>query len=72
MPNDDVERSLGRLEGRLDAQDRLLVEIKTEMHAVTEYMNQTKGTWRLLMILGGAASALGAGVAEIVHWIRGP
>lgn len=72
MSNDDVERSLGRLEGRLDAQDRLLVEIKSEMHSVTEYMNRAKGTWQVLMVLGAAASALGAFVSELIHWVRGP
>lgn len=72
MTDDDVQRSIGRLEGRLDTQDRLLVDIRAEMHALTEYMNQTKGTWRILMVLGGAASALGAAVSEVVHWVRGP
>ena len=72
MPvNDDIQRSLGRLEGRLDSQDRMLVEIKADMHAVTEHMNKTKGSWRLLMMLGGVASALGAAMAEFIHWFKG-
>lgn len=69
--NDDLQRSLGRLEGRLDAQDRMLVEIRAEMHSVTEYMNRTKGSWQMLMVLGGIASGLGAAVAELIHWLKG-
>lgn len=69
--NDDLSRSIGKLEGRLDAQDRMLVEIKADMHALTEYMNKTKGSWQLLLVLGGIASALGAVIAEVVHWLRG-
>jgi len=69
--NDDLSRSIGRLEGRLDAQDRLLVEIRSEMHTVSEYINRAKGSWQLLMVLGGMASAFGAAIAELIHWIKG-
>lgn len=69
--NDDLQRSLGRLEGRLDAQDRMLVEIRAEMHSVSEYINRAKGSWQMIMILGGVASAVGAALAELIHWFKG-
>ena len=73
----DVERDLGRLEGRQDATDARLSRIEDDLKTVLAkvdvlvgYMNTAKGGWRMLIAVGFIAAALGAGVARVINFFR--
>lgn len=56
-----------------DKQTRMLESLVTEMGAVRAQMAEAKGGWRVLMFLGGAAGAAGAGIGSyFTHLFKGP
>lgn len=52
---------------------KLVEQINTQMGKITAQLSEAKGGWRMLMLLGGAAASLGAGVTWIItHMKIGP
>lgn len=51
--------------------DTMVATMKTMQKTLTDInvtLSEAKGGWRVLMIMGGAAGAIGAGVVQVVHW----
>jgi len=42
-----------------------------ELTAITHVLAEAKGGWKVLMMIGGAGGALGAGVVQLIHYIAG-
>jgi len=68
---DDVQRDLGRAEGRLNGFERSLDEIKEtllrngdRLARIEEKLSETKGAWRMLAGVGAIAGAVGATIAK--------
>lgn len=60
-------QEFGRLQGEVLAlrtdMDRMIgdiAEIKKSMHEISAQLSEAKGGWKTLMLVGGAASSLGA------------
>jgi len=52
---------------------KLVEQLNTQMTKVTAQLSEAKGGWRMLMLLGGAAASLGAGVTWLItHMKIGP
>ena len=52
---------------------KLVEQLNTQMSKVTAQLSEAKGGWRMLMLLGGAAASLGAGVTWLItHMKIGP
>ena len=68
----DIQRDIGALEARADAQDERLKRIEAKVDFVVDAIAQSKGGYRMLISLGSIiatiAGALGAWVAKILHW----
>lgn len=72
---DPVE--FGEIKGAVSALQVQMSDLKAR-HAVTnakldlvlEKLSEAKGGWRVLMLLGGAASALGAGLTWLVTYFK--
>lgn len=67
----DVQRDLGRAEGRLTGLERSLIEIKEtlveqnkQLQAIQEKLSETKGAWRMLIGVGTVAGAVGAALVK--------
>lgn len=73
---DPVE--FGEIKGAVSALQVQMSDLKAR-HAVTnakldlvlEKLSEAKGGWRVMMLLGGAASTLGAGLTWLVTHLKG-
>lgn len=56
----ETERDIGRLEGKVEALETLVSEMSVKLDKISEYMAETKGSWKTLLALAGIASAVGS------------
>jgi len=51
--------------------DKMLESMKAMQKTLADInvtLSEAKGGWRVLMIIGGAAGTIGAGVVQLIHW----
>lgn len=72
----ELHTQLGRHDAQIEALERDIKHLRQdikEMTATLQQINQTlseaKGGWKTLMLVGGVAATVGAGVAKLVSWI---
>ena len=68
--NAELQRSVGVLQGQvgeLQRQNAQMMRILTQMRDTIE---QARGGWRMLVIVGSAAAAVGAFIATVISGLR--
>jgi hypothetical protein len=60
-------REYGRLEADVMHLQASMVAMQTDIKVMRDLMEQSKGGWKMLMLLGGAASTFGAVAGWIAH-----
>lgn len=63
-------RSYGRLEQQVEQLQLDVHSLKENVQAMRDLMEQGRGGWRTLAWLGGAAGAVGGGLAWIVSHVK--
>lgn len=63
-------RDYGRLEAQVEQLVKDMEEMKANVQAMRNLMEQSKGGWRTLVFLGGLASAVGAAIAWVLAHVR--
>lgn len=58
-------REFGRLEQQVQQLSAQVVAMQTTLQAINATLNEAKGGWRALMLMGGASAAAGG----IVTWL---
>ena len=51
--------------------DRMLESMKAmqvTLASINSTLSEAKGGWKVLMLVGGAAGTVGAGLVQLVHW----
>jgi ureidoglycolate hydrolase len=51
--------------------DKMLETMKSMQNTLTDInatLSEAKGGWKVLMLVGGAAGTVGAGIVQVVHW----
>jgi hypothetical protein len=51
--------------------DKMLESMKAMQATLTSInatLSEAKGGWKVLMLVGGAAGTVGAGIVQLVHW----
>lgn len=73
----DLHRDIGRLEGRMEAVERELRELKgtqgaigQDLKAIRSTIDQAKGGWKTILLVAAAGGAVGALVMKL-SWIAG-
>lgn len=61
------EHDIGYLKGRLEAQDERLERIEQKLDTALDFVSGQKGAWKILTVLGVAASAVGAGIMTVFN-----
>lgn len=66
-----MERDIGRHDAEIEALQREISELRVEVREISRMLSEARGGWRSLMLVGGAASALGALMAKLISAIGG-
>lgn len=69
MP-DETRDIVIRNEARITALEARNVEMWADIEHIREVVDQAKGGWKMLLMVGGASAAVGAFVVKIIEWIR--
>jgi len=59
---------IAHLQSDMDKMAVDIEEIKKTLASISSTLSEAKGGWRVLMLVGGASGALGAGFMQILHW----
>jgi prefoldin subunit 5 len=59
---------IAHLQSDMDKMAADMEEIKKTLASINSTLSEAKGGWRVLMLVGGASGALGAGFMQILHW----
>jgi len=59
---------IAHLQFDMDKMAADIEEIKKTLASINSTLSEAKGGWRVLMLVGGASGALGAGFMQILHW----
>lgn len=57
-----------------DDMDKMLVnmkEMQATLVAIEKTLSEARGGWKVLMLVGGAGSVLGAGLVQLTNWYVG-
>ena len=65
--NESVQRDLGRMEAQIKSLGVQVSALQVQMSAIQLTLNEARGGWKTLMLLGGGASILGATVSKFFH-----
>ncbi|MBM3534869.1 MAG: hypothetical protein FJX60_17720 [Alphaproteobacteria bacterium] len=76
MSAPDMQRDLGRAEGRLTGLERDIAAIKgalaeqtKKLDAMAAFMAETKGGWRVLLLAGSAGAVVTAGLLKLLPFL---
>lgn len=64
-----IQRDIGRLEGRVDALEEELKEVKSDTKAILGILNQAQGGWKTLVMVGAIAGAVGAMATKLLPFL---
>jgi prefoldin subunit 5 len=59
---------IAHLQSDMDKMSADMVEIKKTLASINNTLSEAKGGWRVLMMVGGASGALGAGAMQLLNW----
>ncbi len=59
------------LQGDMDRLVADMEDMKRTLHTISHTLSEARGGWKVLMMIGGAGGALGAGVMQLIHYIAG-
>lgn len=65
----EIHRDLGRHDAEIDALKDSIEELKIEVKRISVTLSEARGGWRTLMLVGGAASALGAVLSKFFGYL---
>ena len=68
---DQTQRDIGRIEGKVNSLESDLTEVKADVKAILAVINQTKGGWKIMMLVGGVTGAIGAFIVKILPFTGG-
>jgi prefoldin subunit 5 len=57
-----------------DDMDKMLAnmkEMQTTLMAIEKTLSEARGGWKVLMLVGGASSVMGAGLVQLANWYVG-
>jgi D-Tyr-tRNAtyr deacylase len=57
-----------------DDMDKMLVnmkEMQATLLAIDKTLSEARGGWKVLMLVGGASSVMGAGLVQLANWYVG-
>lgn len=59
---------IAHLQRDMDKMSADMEEIKKCLASINNTLSEAKGGWRILMLIGGAAGTVGAGITQLAHY----
>lgn len=66
----DVQRNLGQHDAQLEDLDRRVERIENKLDEIITSIHEAKGGWKTLMLIGGAAGAMGALLGKFLPFLK--
>ncbi|CAB4176690.1 hypothetical protein UFOVP1672_33 [uncultured Caudovirales phage] len=67
--NEPVQRDLGRLESKVQALEVDITEVRKDVKEILGIINQTKGGWKVLAIVGGVGGMTGGALVKFLPFL---
>lgn len=67
---DDVQRDLGRMEAQITALISQVSALNIKVDAIDKTLSEARGGWRMLLLVGGIAGALGGIVGKFLPFLN--
>jgi len=64
----ELSRDIGRHDAEIEALQKEIAELRQEIKQISKILHEARGGWRTLMLLGGAAGAVGATIAKLAQF----
>lgn len=64
--SDRIEVSVGKLEVQVERLEQDMSELKGDVKAIRAVLDETKGSWKMLLMVGGFAAAIGGLVTKVM------
>lgn len=65
MENTSIHHDLGRHDAQIEQLKQDMHAMKQDVHEIKMILSEAKGGWKTLMMVGGIAAAVGAGVSKL-------
>jgi chromosome condensin MukBEF ATPase and DNA-binding subunit MukB len=65
----NYEREMGAVGVKLEALEKDVADMKSDLREIRDALNQAKGGWRILMMVSGASGAIGAGIVKFLPFL---
>ncbi len=62
----DVQRDLGRMEAQIETLVAQVTQLNAKVDAIDKTLSEAKGGWRMLLLVGGAAGAIGGLIGKFL------
>ena len=64
--SEKIEVSVGKLEVQVERLEQDMIEMKGDVKAIRATLDETKGSWKMLLVVGGFAAAVGGFVTKLM------
>jgi multidrug efflux pump subunit AcrA (membrane-fusion protein) len=64
--NEKIEVSVGKLEVQVERLEQDMSELKGDVKAIRATLDETKGSWKMLLVVGGFAAAVGGLITKVI------
>ncbi len=66
---DDIQRTVGNFEAKIDRLERDVATLIKHQNEMLQILHQAKGGWKVMVMVGGAASGLTLFFYKIISYI---
>lgn len=67
----DIERDLGRMEGRVEKMDNDIDDLKRMVVDMHQTITEAKGGWKTLIAVGTLSAGVTTAVLKLIGWLKG-
>lgn len=65
----NYEREMGEFTAKVAAMEKDLSELKSDVRAIRDAMNQARGGWKAVALISGISGTLGAAIAKAIPFL---
>lgn len=67
--SDDLQRTIGNFEAKIDRLEKDVALLVANQNEVLQILHQARGGWKVMVMVGGAASAITLALSKAVGYL---